>query len=400
MGYTAGKDDRSNLGEFMHTIQRILLFIALFTISACGGGGGGGGTPVATTITGVASMGLIMNGAVAVFALNADGRKGAVIGTGSTDSFGAYNVSIGSYVGPVIVEVSGGYIDEATGQSMSVSASSPLRAAVANASGTVTIAVSPLTELAVQRQAGVLTAQSILIANELISTVFKVDIINTLPVAPTVAAFQAGTTTQAQRDYSLLLAAVSQLMLTNGSSRDVALAGLNNGITADGITPPTASAVTSAATAFVANPNNQTSVTTIAGSSLQSIGSKPMKLILSLLGSSASSVKAFSMTIVLPTGVSVRADSTGKVAASVITGIGSALNASIDGTYNPTASTMTIGLISGTTLLPGPGDVLELNVDVAAGTAVPVASAFTVLSSVLKATGGVDVSATSSLALR
>jgi hypothetical protein len=138
------------------------------------------------------------------------------------------------------------------------------------------------------------------------------------------------------------------------------------------------------------------------GSAPAPTNSVPMKLILSLQGSSAATVKAFSITIALPSGVTVQADATGMVISPVTTTIGSATGIYPVGKYVPAIASakaeLTIDLASVTTLTAG--DVMVLNVDVAAGTTAPAASAFTVVSSVLKATGGVDVSATSSLTLR
>lgn len=382
-------------------IQRTLAIISLLLLTACGGGGGGStSAPATTTIKGVASKGLITNGTVNIFALNADGTKGTKLGTGTTDDIGNYSISFASYSGPVVVEASGDYLDEATGVTKTVPASVPLRAAIANASGTVSIAVTPLTDMAV-RQAGTLTAQKITTANTLLSETFKIDIISTIPAAPTVTAFQSSATTQAQKDYALVLAAVSQHMQTSGSDLATTLSSLSIGITSAGISAQTASTITAAATTFVANTNNRTSVTEITGSSLQTIGSTARKMTLALQGTSAASVKSIQATITLPAGVSLRADATGKVFATSITATGSAANSYIDGNYIPATdsspATLTVGLISETTL--SSGDVIDLNIDLALGGTSPQVTGFTILSSKLAATGGAVVNG-ASLALR
>lgn len=384
-------------------IQRILLIISLSLLAACGGGGtsgttGGTATPAATVIKGVASKGVITNGTVTVYALTASGAKGAQLGTGSTDGSGAYSIAIGSYSGPVVVEAHGSYTDEATGLIKTVPAATPLRAALAGASGTVTLPVTPLTELAVQ-QAGTLTAANISAANSLVSSSFKLDIIATVPVAATAAAFQSGSATQAQKDYALTLAAVSQQMQSSGTDLSTTLSAINSGITSAGLTTQTAAAITGAASTFIASPANQTGTTTLAGTTLQSLTT--MKLSVAVQGSAAATVKGVQATIELPAGATVRSDAEGKLLPAIITAIGSAAGSSVDGSYAAATAahpaTVTIGLISTAAL--SEGRVVELTVDLPPGSTVPSAGAFTITASRLVASGGVTASG-ASLALQ
>jgi hypothetical protein len=382
------------------TIQRTFALISILLLTACGGGGGGSApaTPATQTVVkGVASKGLITNGTVNIYALNTDGSKGALLGTGTTDGNGAYSISCGSYSGPVVVEASGSYLDEATGQTKTVPASAPLRAALPSVTGTVSLPVTPLTDLAV-RQAGPLTAQSITAANTLISATFKVDIINTMPAAPTTAAFQSNSTTQAQKDYALVLAAVSQQMSTSGSDLATTLTTINSGISSTGMDAQTAATITAAATTFVTtNPNNQTSVTTMTGSTLQTIGAATMKLTVALQGNNAATVKGIQATITLPNGATLRAVADGTLASGVVTARGSAASASIEGKYTAATATdpatVTLGLISSSNL--SAGDIIELTIDVAAGATAPSASAYIITASTFAATGGVTVSGAS-----
>ena len=47
---------------------------------------------------------------------------GTQLASGTTDSQGNFNISIGDYTGPVMLQMSGGtYIDEATGLTMTMS---------------------------------------------------------------------------------------------------------------------------------------------------------------------------------------------------------------------------------------------------------------------------------------
>jgi len=342
-------------------------------------GAGGSATPVSaspTTIGGVASKGLINNGTVTIFALNADGSKGAQLATGRTDANGAYSISIGSYAGSLIVEVYGSYTDEATGLAKSVPAAAPLRAALGSASGTVTLPVTPLTDLAVRQAGSALTPQKITAANALISDLFKIDIVNTVPSAPTAGAFQSSTTTQAQKDYALALAAIAQQM-SSGSTLETTLATLNSGLSSTGMSPQTASAFTTAITDFIANSNNKTGVTSISETSLQNVGSTSIKLTVVLQGIAAS-VNGVQATITLPAGVSLSADSSGKPLTDTIKTTGSAVNGYLDSKYTPAAGAapglLTLGLITSKNLVAG--DIIIINANLSAGGTAPAASAF------------------------
>lgn len=383
----------------MNNIKHILIIISLFLLAACGGGssggtdGGGGIQPIATVIKGVASKGIIDSGTVNVFALNADGSKGAKLGTSSTDANGAYSISIGSYSGPVMIEVFGSYTDEATGTRMTVPESAPLRAALANVTGAVSLSVTPLTDLAV-RQAGTLTAQHIADANALVSDLFKVDITTTAPAAPTSGAFQSSSTTQAQKDYALALAAVSQLMQSGGTDLAATLTSLNSGISSSGMTSQGAASLTAAGSAFINNPKNLTGVTSVADTVLGSVGTTTMKLTLVLQGSAAAAVKGIEAKLSLPAGVTVRADVTGVVLGDVLLPTANSPSGPILGNYSAasSASAATVTIVFPSTGSFAAGDVLILKVDLAPGLAAPTATAFTFRSSKLSDADGVSMS--------
>jgi hypothetical protein len=382
--------------------KRTFAIVLLSLLAACGGGGGtkSNTTPTVAVIKGVASKGIIANGTVTVFALNADGSKGAQLGTGSTDGTGAYSISIGSYTGPVIAEAYGGYTDEATGLPMTVPALAPLRAVLANVSGTVSLSVTPLSDLAV-RQAGTLTAQNIAAANTLISDLFNVDIVATAPVAPSAGAFQASTTTQAQKDYAIALAAISQQMQTGGTDLAATLSSLNSGISAAGMTPQTAATIIAAGNNFIAGPKNLTGVTSIADTSLQTVGSTTMKLNVVLQGSAAASVKGIQATINFPAGAVLKADATGKLLSGVMTPATGTPSVNIEGKYTAVSgaapATVTVAFVTSNNLTAG--DFVTLTVDLSPSTSVPAASAFIISSSKLVDADGVVVSG-ASLALR
>jgi len=385
----------------MNRKRYMFAIISLFFLAACGGGGGsapgnsGGSSPAASTvISGVASKGLISNGNVIVFALNADGSTGTQLGRGTTDANGNYSVSIGTYSGPVLVEAYGGYTDEATGLAKTISSNSPLRAAFANVSSSVTIAVTPLTDLAV-RQAGSLIPTNISAANGLVTELFKFDIIATMPVAPTASALSR--TTQAQKDYTLALAAVSQLMTANGGDLNTTLETVESGMTSTGMSSQTAAAITTAASTFLASSQNQTGITDISDTSLQDAGTTTLKLSVALQGADAPSVKGVQATIILPAGLILRADSSGEPLAGVIAPSSGVIGGYLDGKYTPATATapatITLGLINTKSLAAG--DIIDITCDLVPGAAAPAAGAISISTSDLVDSDGNSVSGAS-----
>jgi len=191
----------------------------LFFLWACGGSDGDSTTPstdTGTTLSGVASKGMIADGTVNVYAITNDGQKGDLLGTTTTDSDGNYTLKIDyDYDGPVLVEVSGGtYVDEATGQTVDLDGT--LRAALPSVSDDVSVAVTPLTEIAVRvaETSGSMDATKIADANDLVSQMLGEDIISTLPVDCSDATKFADADAGAQ-NYTLLLAAISQMAETS-----------------------------------------------------------------------------------------------------------------------------------------------------------------------------------------
>ncbi|MBJ6724589.1 WD40/YVTN/BNR-like repeat-containing protein [Geomesophilobacter sediminis] len=205
----------------MRATSVFFLAIAAFSLACFGCSGGGGSSSSGPSlngnvISGVASKGIIANGNIKIYSLKSDGSKGDLLASALTDSNGEYAATVGSYSGPVLVEASGNYQDEATGQQMTISANAPLRAAYPNITGATTISVSPFTEIAVRKASSTsLTPTSINTANNLIASIFTFDSIKTKPLAMTVAALQ--TSAQSQKDYTLALAALSQMAKTSGT---------------------------------------------------------------------------------------------------------------------------------------------------------------------------------------
>ncbi|WP_136524358.1 hypothetical protein [Geomonas ferrireducens] len=197
----------------------VVLAVLCSLLAACGGGGSSSSS---TTVNGVASKGPIKDGVVEVYAVNADGTRGKLLGTGTTGSDGTYKVQNLSYKGNLIVIVTGGtYFDEATG--MAGVPNTVLKAALSGATGSVNVAITPLTDVAFKQMssaAGGFTKANIDHSNAVVSTAFGVNIIGTQPVDVTDATKVASASSQTAVDYGVALAAISQ-MVKNGDASDV-----------------------------------------------------------------------------------------------------------------------------------------------------------------------------------
>ncbi|TGU70231.1 hypothetical protein E4633_18705 [Geomonas terrae] len=371
------------------------LFVAalLMLTAACGGGGGGSKS---TTVTGVAAAGVIKGGTVKVFAPYSsatEADKKQIGATATTDATtGRYTVNLGSYTGPVIVEVFGSYTDEATNQTATIPSTAPLRAMAVTTSGTVDIAVTPLTELAA-RQAVTLsggpgkkvTAANIGTANAQVSDLFKVkDIIATQPLDA--GAPLAGTADQ--KNYTLVLAALSQVgndPTKLATTLNTVAAGINtSGVMTDAV----ATSITDALDAFVTNTNNKTGITaTTMPGELADIGATTVTLTMALTGTGVKSVQT---DITLPANVSVETDNTGAFASGVLTNLIGGTNVSLVGSELTASSVRVIFNRADATPMPA-GDIATVKFMVAPGVAVPAATAFTTANTMLKDANGAVV---------
>jgi hypothetical protein len=205
----------------------ILAIGASLLLAGCGGGGGssdGNGTTstVNGTIMGTAVKGPVSGATVTAFAIN-NGAMGARIGTGTTDAQGNFSVSIGGYSGPVMLRMTGGtYTDEATGISLTMQPGDTMTSVMPQAiAGAVMggVQITPLTSMAqamAQGMSGGMTASHISAANTAMGDFFSVgDILYTHPINPLTPGSGTGAT-QDMRNYGMVLAAMSQLSLSNG----------------------------------------------------------------------------------------------------------------------------------------------------------------------------------------
>ncbi|MBF0559148.1 MAG: hypothetical protein HQL08_10250 [Nitrospirae bacterium] len=210
--------------------------LALSVLAGCGGGSGGTGSSSSnssasvsnTIINGLASKGPIANGTVSIYAIS-NGQMGNVLASTTTGSNGSFMANLGAYNGAMMVQVTGGsYIDEATNKTVQMG-SMMLRTAVSNAAGNVTVAVTPITEMAVQYM-GTLTSQDMIdLSNNMMGSKFGIsDIVHTLP--QNVTGSNSAANNSSQTYYGLMLAAMSQAAASNNISMSTLMSTIANSL--------------------------------------------------------------------------------------------------------------------------------------------------------------------------
>ena len=379
-------------------VPRLLLLGVLCLLAACGGGSGSdkAGIPaVHNTVAGVASAGIIKGGAVKVFApySSQTGADKLLISAGQTSlTDGSYSVDIGSYSGTIIVEVTGGsYLDEAdsTAGPKAIPESAPLRAVLNNGGGSVKASVTALTELAVRKARSLdknLGSASVDTANSQISDLFRVDIIT---VSPLDASGSLSTGGDAERDYTIALAAISQLTKSSGQTLDATLSNLAGAISSTGcMDAGMADSLIRALTNFLADTtNNRTGVTAVSDN-LKSIGKTTLKLIITLSGVG---VKGLEATIALPAGVTVAVDATGIPLKGVLVQSVGGINTLLVCNAR-TPGILKLSLVNADKdFVINSGDIVTVRFDLDAGAAIPNAAAFKLISYTLFNANGAEV---------
>jgi hypothetical protein len=297
------------------------LCVSLAVAALTGCGSSGELNPLSGTtskITGMASKGPIKEGTVKLFAIHDGVQDIAPLKEATTDGNGNYTIDIGSYKGPVLVEVTGGsYTDEVSGAVVALK--TPLRAVFSNAStGTKTMAVTPLTELAFKKAKGkgALTTASIDDSNKSVAASFKLtDIISTLPIA-------AGSRDD-QKKYAAACGSFSQLannrQKSSGGSLDDALKGVMDDMGTEmehggNLSIDTFTKLNDAITEFSSSDKNKT------GGTITPIAAPTSGILKLSTSGGADTITGIDMTVNLPAGVKVKADAiTGEAASGVIT---------------------------------------------------------------------------------
>ncbi len=244
------------LSTMFRTCWQIVLVSCLLT--ACGGGGSGGeasapSTPPSTdsgpepeaprfaTLTGSAAKGLIANASVSAYQIEADGSRGALLGTAQTGVDGHYSLEILAQTAPVWIELNGapsaymvcdslsgcgqssdtekdtnnnGSVD--FGEKMPLAPGFHLRAVLPSAEQTqIKATISPLTHLAAilaETFPQGIDGLSAAMANSQVANLFELDgDILEMAVPDVTVSDQFGAATAKQRKYALVLGAFAAL---------------------------------------------------------------------------------------------------------------------------------------------------------------------------------------------
>ena len=153
------------------------------------------------------------------------GARGAQIASTATDSSGEFSMSLGSYTGPMMLQVTGGrFTDEATGTTMNMGASDVMAAVMTGfASGTQVsgICITAITSMAQARAAGMsggMTDANITSANIAVGNYFMMsNLLTTQPIDMTMSGSgTASGVTQDQMNHGAAIAAMSQSAMRLG----------------------------------------------------------------------------------------------------------------------------------------------------------------------------------------
>jgi len=346
----------------LRTLFGFLLLAFVLSAAGCSDYHDGAGQQQPTRISGIASKGVFTSGTVNLYSL-VNGKRGPLLKQAAINpTFGTYSANLGSYVGPVVAEASGDYLDEATGGILQVPADAPIRAALPKAQGDMNLPVTALTEIAVQKTGGAYTPEAIQVANTVVSDLFKVDIINTQPVPARAADLNSASADQAT--YTLALATISQLRANDSQPLASTLADLasNIDVASSSMNTTTADALKGALSDFTGNVHNETGVTDASSSPLANVGSRTVLVTVSVPGSAQ--LGGVQGTITMPAGVTLNQGSPSLAGSAVGTILAS----------NPSAGALTVGLISSTGFASG--TILTFTCSVPSTQAVPAADDF------------------------
>jgi hypothetical protein len=184
--------------------------------------GAGGTVSPHGTVSGTAFMGTTSAGTVTAYSVT-NGTMGPQIGTSSVDSTGNFSIPVGAYAGTVMLQMTGGtFVDPATGTTMAMQSGDVMTSCVPSVTAGATMAgvqVTPLTSMAqamAQYMAGGMMSANAAAANGAVGNYFMVgDILLTSPMDPSMSGSGSGAT-QAQKDYGMSIAAMSQYAKTIG----------------------------------------------------------------------------------------------------------------------------------------------------------------------------------------
>jgi hypothetical protein len=237
-------------------------------------------------------MGAMSSGTVSAHAVSGGAMEPAPLASTSLDASGHFSLALGSYSGPVMLQVTGGsYMDPATGTTMTMATGDVLTSCVPSfdpGATTTGVEINPLTSMAqamAQGMSGGMTAANAAAANAAVGSYFMAgDILGTMPMDPAVA----GSVTTNARNYGMSIAAMSQYANTIGmtgpssamvtamtqdasdgamngmmGTTGISMAGMGGGMMGGGMMSTTAgtTGLASAMSAFAGSPMNASGVT-------------------------------------------------------------------------------------------------------------------------------------------
>jgi hypothetical protein len=179
---------------------------------------GGTGTAPASKVSGTVFNGQMSQGMVTAYQVTS-GTRGAQIASTAMDPLGEFSMSLGSYGGPMMLQVTGGrFTDEATGTTMNMGASDVMTAvmtSVASGAQVSGICITALTSMAQTRAAamsGGMTDANITAANTAVGNYFMMsNLLTTQPIDMTRAGSGSAIgVTQDQMNHGAAIAAMSQ----------------------------------------------------------------------------------------------------------------------------------------------------------------------------------------------
>lgn len=195
-------------------------------LTACGGGGSGDSTstpaPITTTstITGTASKGILQQAVVTAYKITAEGKKGEILSSTTTDGAGAYTLIVKGYNGAVLLEMTSDantkmICDIPTGCG-SVAFGNPtattlsLQTVVPELQANTKTAITPFTHLAAKyAESKGFNKTSIETALGQIADLFGLPDLNT--TTPVNAAGDLGSASITEQNYAIMNAAIGEL---------------------------------------------------------------------------------------------------------------------------------------------------------------------------------------------
>jgi hypothetical protein len=184
--------------------------------------GAGGAASPQGTMSGTAVMGAMSAGTATAYSV-ASGTMGPMIGTSTVDASGHFSIPLGAYAGTVMLQVTGGtFVDPANGTPMTMQSGDVMTSCVPSVtagSTTSGVQVTPLTSMAqmmAEYMSGGMTAANAGAANTAVGNYFMAgDILMTSPMDPSMMGSASGAT-QAQKNYGMSIAAMSEYAKTIG----------------------------------------------------------------------------------------------------------------------------------------------------------------------------------------